>query len=172
MSEAPSGFVERTVDGATLVLRDDVADALVGAGCARPESLRPRAHATYAGRGEPFGVDVPGAGAVFVRPYLHGGLLGKLTGDVHAGDGRFREELAVLAEARAAGVPVPEPLGIVSRSRRLGAGLFSHFIAFCFARFASCQLSRKIDCLRKMQTSLTIGCGKSWPSNSPRRFRR
>jgi hypothetical protein len=120
MPDAPSGFVQRELDGAMLVVRDDVADALVAAGFADPESARAHADTHYEGRGEPFGVDVPGVGRVFVRPYLHGGLLGRLTGDVHAGDGRFREELAILRDARGAGVPVPEPLGIVSRPRGLG----------------------------------------------------
>jgi len=120
MPEEPPGFSRREVRGATLVLRGDVAAALVEAGVDEPETLRDRAAATYDGRGAPFGVDVPGAGRVFVRPYLHGGLFGRLTGDRHAGDGRFLEELRALSEARAAGVPVPEALGIVSRSRGLG----------------------------------------------------
>jgi len=120
MPAAPPGFVRLDLDGATLLLRDDVAEALVAAGLADPESARVRADRIYEGRGEPFGLEVPGAGRVFVRPYLHGGLLGRLTGDVHAGDGRFRDELTVLDDARRAGVPVPEPLGIVSRARGLG----------------------------------------------------
>ena len=120
MLEEPSGFSRREIAGATLVLRDDVAEALVAFGVAEPDSLRARSEAEYEGRGAPFGVDVAGVGRVFVRPYLHGGLFGRLTGDWHAGDGRFLDELRVLTAARAAGVPVPEALGIVSRSRGLG----------------------------------------------------
>ncbi len=121
MPEAPPGFSRREAGGATLLLRDDVAEALVAAGAAEPGGLRAQAHTVYAaGRGEAFGVDVAGAGAVFVRPYLHGGLLGRLTGELHAGDGRFAGELEALVAARAAGVPVPEALGVVSRPRALG----------------------------------------------------
>ncbi len=120
MADATPEFTRRESDGVTLVLRDDVAQALVAAGIANPESLRQGAAAVYEGRGAPFGAEVPGVGRVFVRPYLHGGLLGRMTGDAHAGDGRFLAELRVLTDARAAGVPVPEALGIVSRRRGLG----------------------------------------------------
>lgn len=114
MAAPPPGFRRASVDGAEAVLRDDVAGALLAAGIAEPESLRAGAAAVYRGRGRPFGVDVPGAGRVFVRPYLHGGVLGPLTGDRHVGDGRFAQELAAHVEAAAAGVPVCEALGYVS----------------------------------------------------------
>jgi hypothetical protein len=114
MPRDPAGFVRHARDGAELVLRADVADALLAAGAADPESLRAAATAEYRGRGRAFGVDVAGAGRVFVRPYLHGGVLGRVTGDLHAGDGRFAGELAAHVEAAAAGVPVCEALGFVS----------------------------------------------------------
>lgn len=116
MTAVPPGFVRRSEDGAEAVLRADLATSLAAAGIADPETLRDRASNTYRGRGRPFGVEVPGAGRVFVRPYLHGGVLGRLTGDLHAGDGRFASELALHVDAARAGVPVCEALGFVSRA--------------------------------------------------------
>jgi hypothetical protein len=116
MAAVPTGFVRRSEDGAEAVLRADVASPLLAAGIVDPESLRARSAATYVGRGRPFGVDVAGAGRVFVRPYLHGGAFGRVTGGLHAGDGRFADEVAMHVEAAAAGVPVCEALGFVSRA--------------------------------------------------------
>jgi len=59
-------------------------------------------------------------GAVFIRPYLHGGLLGKVTNATHLSDGRFRGELEILVAARTAELPVPEPLAVISRPRIFG----------------------------------------------------
>jgi len=120
MASVPAGFTRRVVDGANVVLRDDVADALVAAGAASPESMRRRATTTYEGRGRPFGVDVSGAGRVFVRPYSHGGALRRVTGELYRGDARFVAELTMLVDAAAAGVRVAEPLGIVSSPAGLG----------------------------------------------------
>jgi hypothetical protein len=120
MSRVPPGFSRHERDGALLVLRDDLAAALVDGGIADPDALRSRARATYEGRGRPFGLEIDGVGRVFVRPYLHGGWLGRLTGDRHAGDRRFVDELRALEEARRAGVPVCEPLGVVTRAAALG----------------------------------------------------
>ncbi len=120
MSGLPVGFARHEQDGASLVLRTDDAPALLAAGLADPEACRERAVAEYRGRGRPFGLDVPDVGRVFVRRYVHGGVLGHLTADRHAGDGRFEEELAALTAAQDAGVPVPEALGVVSRATGLG----------------------------------------------------
>jgi len=120
MDPIPSGFTRLTLRGAGAVLRDDVAEALVAAGAADPESLRAHATAVYEGRGRPFGVEVPGAGRVFVRQYLHGGALRKLTGELYRGDGRFVAELTALADAARAGVPVGEALGVVARPAAMG----------------------------------------------------
>ena len=120
MDTVPPGFSRRVVTGARAVLRDDVADALLAAGVAEPEKMRARALARYEGRGRPFGVEVPGAGRVFVRQYLHGGALRKVTGELFHGDGRFLGELRALTDATRALVPVPEALGVVSRPAGLG----------------------------------------------------
>jgi tRNA A-37 threonylcarbamoyl transferase component Bud32 len=120
MELVPPGFSRRAHAGASLVLRDDVADGLVAAGAAAPESLRTRASATYEGRGRPFGVDVPGAGRVFVRQYRHGGALRRITGELYRGDGRFLAELSALVDAAKAGVRVAEALGVVSAPGGLG----------------------------------------------------
>jgi hypothetical protein len=115
MEPLPPGFSRRSTGGAETVLRDDVAEALLGAGAAEPESMRGRAAATFEGRGRPFAVEVPGAGRVFVRQYLHGGALRRVTGDRYRGDARFLEEVRAMSDAASAGVPVPEALGFVSR---------------------------------------------------------
>jgi hypothetical protein len=120
MGELPPGFSRRSIDGAALVLRDDVADALVAAGVASPETWRARASATYAGRGRPFGVEIADAGRVFVRQYLHGGALRRVTGERYTGDARFLAELSALVDAATAGVPVETPLGVVSAPAGLG----------------------------------------------------
>lgn len=120
MRPIPPGFSRRALDGADAVLRDDVAESLVRAGVADPESLRARAASRFEGRGRPFGVDVRGAGRVFVRQYLHGGALRRVTGDLYRGDGRFVGELAALVSAAEAKVPVAEALGVVSRPAGLG----------------------------------------------------
>ncbi|MCG3133098.1 MAG: 3-deoxy-D-manno-octulosonic acid kinase [Planctomycetes bacterium] len=113
-AELPRGFVRRSSGGADMVLREDVADALA-ASLADPASARLRAVREFRGRGRPFSVEVPGAGRVFVRPYLHGGVLGRVTGARHVGDGRFLGELRAHVDAEAAGVPVCRALGVVSR---------------------------------------------------------
>ena len=115
MAPPPPGFERHAASGAEVLLRTDVAAALLACGIADPDTLRLRADATYRGRGKPFGVEVDGAGRVFVRPYLHGGMLGRVTGDLHAGDGRFAEEVQAHLDAAAAGVPVCEVFGYVSR---------------------------------------------------------
>ncbi len=120
MGEAPPGFCRRSEEGALLVLRADVADALVAAGFADPERVRAAADSRYDGRGQAFGVEVDRAGRVFVRPYLHGGLLGRVAADRYAGDSRFRAEVTAMLDAAAAGVPVPEPLGFVTRPAGMG----------------------------------------------------
>ncbi|MCE9636276.1 MAG: lipopolysaccharide kinase InaA family protein [Planctomycetes bacterium] len=109
-------FVRASTGGAETFLRADVAPCLLAAGIADPESLRGRSTATYEGRGRPFGFDARGVGRVFVRPYLHGGVFGAITRDRHAGDGRFESEVEAHVAAAAAGVPVCEALGFVSRS--------------------------------------------------------
>jgi hypothetical protein len=120
MVSLPPGFSRRETDDATLVLRDDVAGALTAAGARDPESLRRAAVAAYEGRGRPFGVEVPGAGRVFVRQYLHGGAMRRVTRDLYRGDTRFAAELRALVDAARAGAPVPEALGFVSRAAGLG----------------------------------------------------
>ena len=115
MEPLPPGFSRRSTGGAETVLRDDVALALLAAGAAEPESMRARAAAEFEGRGRPFSVEVKGVGRVFVRQYLHGGALRRVTGDRYRNDARFVGELRALAGARSAGVPVPEALGVVSR---------------------------------------------------------
>lgn len=120
MRDVPEGFRRISADGAALVLRDDVASALTAAGFADPAALAASAPRRYRGRGAPFALDVPGVGAVFVRPYLHGGLLGKVTADRFGGEQRFADEVATLARCAARGVPVPEVLGYVARGAGLG----------------------------------------------------
>src|SRR5262245_39729437 len=120
MDAIPQGFTRRADGGAVVVLRDDVAAALLAAGIGRPDALETRASAGFEGRGHPFAVDVDGVGRVFVRQYLHGGALRGVTGELYQGDGRFLAELTAHVEAARAGAPVAEALGFVSHAGGLG----------------------------------------------------
>jgi 3-deoxy-D-manno-octulosonic acid kinase len=122
--EIPPGFIVRKKDGISLVLREDIADALEAAGVARPEEAAVTAgDATrrFEGRGKPASFPVPGTGLrVVARRYLHGGLLSGITGGLFPGAGRFLRELRLLQDLTADGVPVPEPLGLVVQDAPAG----------------------------------------------------
>ena len=75
------------------------------------------------GRAAPVSVPVPGpgdGGRVLVRPYSHGGLLGRMRGRTFLGPERALRELSVSDAAERLGLPVPAPLGLTLERR--GAG--------------------------------------------------
>ena len=121
----PPGYAVVRDGGVVLVLREDLAPALAAAGVSDPEAAAAAAGTgarIFEGRGRPVSFPLPGVEGVRVvaRRYLHGGLLRGITGGLFPGAGRFLRELRLLADLRAAGAPVPEPLGLVVRPA--GAG--------------------------------------------------
>lgn len=121
----PAGYATLREEGATLILREDVAAALAAAGIADPEGAAAAAGEgarSFEGRGRPVSFPVAGVPGlrVVARRYLHGGMLRGLTGGLFPGAGRFLRELRLLAELHGEGLRVPEPLGLVVRT--VGAG--------------------------------------------------
>jgi 3-deoxy-D-manno-octulosonic acid kinase len=122
----PPGYVRIDRDGAALLLREGLEDALLAAGVAFPEDVVARSPAVgLAGRGALSRVEIPGGRAI-LRLYWRGGLLGKLVRRLSLDGDRAANELRVQAEALARGAPVTEPLAAVTR--RAGVG-FRHALA-------------------------------------------
>ncbi|MBL8724501.1 MAG: hypothetical protein JNK49_10670 [Planctomycetes bacterium] len=108
---APAGFVELRAAAAIGWLLAELA----------PHGLQPFwANLTplpgAKGRGGVGSLVVAGRELV-VRPYQRGGALGKLLRDRYPSPQRARNELAVLAELRAQGVPVVAPIAAVAQRR-------------------------------------------------------
>jgi len=73
------------------------------------------------GRARPLSIPIPGTkDRVLVRPYMHGGVLGKLRGRGFSGLGRAFNELIVSARAENLGLPVPRMAGFTGRKLRSG----------------------------------------------------
>ena len=127
----PDGFRLMREEGVSLILREGRAEALAATGLADPEAAAAaagEAARSFEGRGKPVSFPVPGAAGpgeaplrVVVRRYLHGGLLRGITGGLFPGAGRFLRELRTAEHVFRAGVPVPEPLGLVVRDAGAGA---------------------------------------------------
>ena len=97
--EPPPGFVRVARDGAELLLRAGMEDALLAAGVAAPEALVARSPASgLKGRGALARVALPGGQAV-LRLYRRGGLLGKLVRRLSLDAERAFAELALHATA-------------------------------------------------------------------------
>lgn len=83
-----------------------------------PEALARRAEARAAGRGQTLRVPLSDDPACrergMLRRYLHGGLLGRVTGASFLGS-RSKDEVRVLQELRRRGAPCPEPLAAYQR---------------------------------------------------------
>lgn len=125
--QPPAGFRRLEVDGAVVVAREAVADALVAVGVADPEALVVRSPAALAGRGRLGRVELAlgdvAPTVAIVRPLLRGGLLGKVVKRVSLDEGRALAELVTSVEAAARGASVLEVLAAVTR--RTGPG-WSH----------------------------------------------
>jgi 3-deoxy-D-manno-octulosonic acid kinase len=116
----PQGYVRVDRDGAELVLRVGLEDALLAAGIAFPDELVRRSPASgLVGRGALAIFEIPGGRAV-LRLHRRGGLLGKVVKRLSLDRERARDELAVSAGAIARGASVAEPLAAVTRPRGLG----------------------------------------------------
>jgi hypothetical protein len=112
VSDAPPGYSEVRLDGATVVVRDThlhaihaaMADGSLYEYAAHHADARP-----LAGRGVAYAVTLPDAETrVIVRHARHGGLLGGLRGDLFFGDTRAPRELDVSLRLARLGVPTPE----------------------------------------------------------------
>ena len=118
----PAGFVEIRQGADICWLREDSLPSL-STDLFEPSFWQARnaVTGTATGRGTTWFVR-HGAHDMVLRHYRRGGLLGRLVKDLYAGlnagSSRAMRELALLAEMRAEGLPVPEPIG--SRLRRVG----------------------------------------------------
>ena len=116
----PAGYRRVDEDGAIIVARADIADAMLAAFRAAPRphptihgyaSMLPGARPMM-GREVAYALTLPGSPTpVVVRHNRHGGVLRALTGDLFFGATRAPQELAVAMELKALGVPTPAVLG-------------------------------------------------------------
>jgi 3-deoxy-D-manno-octulosonic acid kinase len=123
--EPPRGFVRLDRDGAELVLRAGLEDALLAAGVAFPERLVAQGDSGLRGRGALARLELP-IGKAVLRLYRRGGLLGKVVRRLSLDPERARSELALHAHAIERGASVAEPLAAITR--RAGPG-FAHALA-------------------------------------------
>ena len=108
---APTGFSRFSVDGADVVCRTPVEQAVraaLGRGTLYEYAkAHPRAR-EMRGRSAVYAAPLPGdAERVVVRHNHHGGLFAKITGDLFRSPGRAPLELAISERLHAAGVPTP-----------------------------------------------------------------
>ncbi|MBI2193235.1 MAG: hypothetical protein HYU36_14765 [Planctomycetes bacterium] len=112
---APVGFEPLHIPGSPglLLVRKKEAPVLARALAASPAAFDRLAPVACRGKAWEFAGD-PG-GPWMVRRYVHGGLLGRLLGDLQWGWGRAIHELRVSDAARSRGLPTPEIVGIRGR---------------------------------------------------------
>lgn len=150
MTPLPDGFSLHEIEHGRAVLRDDLAEALLAAGVADPDSLATDDHAR--GRVPHPIVELGGEqGRVVVRRCVHGGLLGKLTGRLFWGESRGLNELRVSTAARERGVPVPEVLGLVVHQRTAG---------FCRPFVLTKEIPDAIDLRELIESGVSLSPGQ------------
>lgn len=116
-------YLLRHDGGAAAVVRDDFAEVFERhglLGCADPHPRQPAGPGPEGGRARPRLVPAGPLGEAVVRRYLRGGLARPLLGDRYLYGSRAFHELVVTERLRRRGVPVPEVLAAVQRSRRPG----------------------------------------------------
>lgn len=118
--DTPQGFTRVERGGALVVVRANLADALLEAGIDDPEALVARSPSTLVGRGRLARVDLPDGVRAIVRPLLRGGLLGKLVRRVSLDRRRALAELRVSVQAAARGALVLDVLAAVTRPAGIG----------------------------------------------------
>ena len=144
--EPPRGFVRLDRDGAELVLRAGLEEALLAAGVAFPERLVASAGETgLRGRGALARLELP-VGKAVLRLYRRGGILGKFVRLLSLDRERARSELALHARAIERGASVAEPLAAITR--RKGPG-FAHALA-----------TREVENARDLERVLAEARGK------------
>jgi 3-deoxy-D-manno-octulosonic acid kinase len=116
----PPGFVIRVEGDTTCILRQEWEEELLTSGIltGEPGSTTMGQTALPGGRGSASIITLPKIGAVVLRRYRRGGLIGKVLVDRYLFSSRPFRELSVLAFARTRNVPVPEVLG--ASSTRIG----------------------------------------------------
>ncbi|MBN2225205.1 MAG: 3-deoxy-D-manno-octulosonic acid kinase [Deltaproteobacteria bacterium] len=112
----PSGFVTQIKGSTTCILRCQWEEELLASGILTggPGSTPMGQTALPGGRGSVSIITLPNVGAVVLRRYRRGGLIGKVLVDRYLSGTRPFRELSVLALARARGVPVPDAMGASS----------------------------------------------------------
>ncbi|MDF1662544.1 MAG: lipopolysaccharide kinase InaA family protein [Planctomycetota bacterium] len=117
----PPGFVQQDKESARLWLREDYQDLLLSLPVEEPARLARHNPAPLSGRGVIGLVNVDKDGEkekLIIRPYLRGGLMGRLFHDRYFDDGRAINELELYREAQKRGIPSLEVLGAVTRPCR------------------------------------------------------
>jgi tRNA A-37 threonylcarbamoyl transferase component Bud32 len=120
MKPPPAGYRRVDEAGATLIARDDMADALLAAYRSAPSGK----HTLHGfagqfagarpllGRETAYALTLPGSStAVVIRHNRHGGALRRVTGDLFLGATRAPAELAVALKLRSLGIPTPPVVG-------------------------------------------------------------
>ncbi len=120
----PPGFVIRARGEATCIVRREWEEELLTSGILTGGPQSPAIGRTQlpGGRGSASIVTVAGIGAVVLRRYRRGGLIGKVLFDRYLSGSRPFRELGILVLARSRDVPVPEVVGASS----VRAGLLWH----------------------------------------------
>jgi 3-deoxy-D-manno-octulosonic acid kinase len=115
--DLPPGYTRLELEdqGAVLVVRDGLADALVAAGVQDPERLVREAPSDLRGRSALARIDLGSEGRAIVRALQRGGLLGKWVRKLSLDPRRAEAELRVSAQAAARGARVLEVLAAVTR---------------------------------------------------------
>ena len=110
----PKGYrtMERQ-DGAGLLVRDDVSDALLAP---LLEDVSFDTVLAFSGRGAVSRVLLADGSFVAARPYRHGGLFGDLLGSRGMGWARAVVEIQAGEQLRAAGIPTPDIVGAFFRA--------------------------------------------------------
>jgi len=121
MKALPAGYTCLEADGAVVVVRDGLQDALLGAGIQDPARLVARAPSPeHRGRTALAVVDLGESGRAVVRALTRGGALGRVVRRTSLDPQRAMAELRVSAQAAARGAQVLEVLAAVTRRRGWG----------------------------------------------------
>jgi tRNA A-37 threonylcarbamoyl transferase component Bud32 len=117
--ELPEGYELLRRCGWWIAHRAGLRDHLLAVGDGDPRALATTGTGEFRGRGRPVLVTLPDGTRGVLRRYLHGGVLGRLTGPLFLGHSRPFGELVAVARARIAGVRAPEPLAAYHRRAAL-----------------------------------------------------
>ncbi len=111
----PDGFGWLRAGAWHVAVREDFREAVESAGLSRPESVAESGDRRFKGRGRPSLLTLDDGTQAVLRRYLHGGLLGSITGSLFLRSSRPLKELLATEAARSRGVRVPEILAALHR---------------------------------------------------------